>query len=233
MFKVTRLGPSDLELVLKLQAQIPEALLSTGIFQVSTPDFISYCLRDGGRCYAVHHNYTAVAYRIVYFPRDREFNLAQDSPLPPAEHSLAAHWDTVAVLPRWRGHRLAALMNAQALADMANTQYRHLFATSSPANPHGVRTLIQAGFRPIRLVRKFGGKSRFLCYRPNPDGWLPVPSSQVGRQIPLDATDTLADALDSGWVGTGITVTPPASRLLLTCQPVPITSTSRLSAHAP
>jgi hypothetical protein len=48
---------------------------------------------------------------MVCFPRDRDFNLAKDTPLPPSECARVAHWDTIAVLPEWRDHGLARLMN--------------------------------------------------------------------------------------------------------------------------
>lgn len=224
-FDVRRLGPGDLELLLGLQERIASALPDPGIFQTSTPEFIAYCLGDGGRCYGVLHHGETVAYRIVYFPRDRPFNLAKDSALPPEEHTAVGHWDTVAVLPGWRGHGLARLMNARALADVADladgadgadgvdgpdaadgsdTGIRHLFATSSPLNPHGVRTLSEAGFQPIGIVRKFGGKLRFLLYRPNPQGWPPAPAGTPERTVPFPDIGALEEAFRDGWTGAGI-----------------------------
>lgn len=230
MFEVVRLTPADTGLILELQEKVCAGLADATVFQPSSPEFISYCLAAGGRCYGVRRGGETVAYRIVYFPQDREFNLARDSALPPGEYPLVAHWDTVAVLPAWRGHRLAALMNTTALADMAVTRYRHLFATSAPANPHGVRTLIAAGFRPVKVVRKFGGRLRFLLYRPNPGGWPPAGPRQARREIPLDATDELSHAFSSGWVGTAVETAGPAGCLTLAREPVPFAVAGHLPA---
>ncbi|MEU7137682.1 GNAT family N-acetyltransferase [Streptomyces sp. NPDC046261] len=212
MFTVERLGPQALGLLLDLQERIHAALPDGSVFQRSSADFLSYCLAEGGRCYAVRHRGETVAYRVVYFPRDREFNLAKDVPLPAEEYARVAHWDTIAVLPRWRGHRLSALMNARALSDLRETGIRHLFATSSPRNPHGVRSLIAAGFRPVRLVVKFGGNQRFLFYRPFPGGWEPAGDDAPddaqdhtgGKLLPLSATGDLEAAFGSGWIGTDL-----------------------------
>ncbi|MFJ3303895.1 GNAT family N-acetyltransferase [Streptomyces sp. NPDC086549] len=201
MFDIRPLGPADLGLVLDMQERISSSLMEKDIFQTSTPEFISYCLADGGRCYGVSYGRETVAYRMVYFPRDREFNLSRDTSLPPSEYRHVGHWDTIAVLPEWRGHGLARLMNARALADLAGTDIRHLFATSSPKNPHGVRSLIEAGFRPVDLVRKFGGKLRFLFYRPSPGGWAAASGGGTEASVPLSSTDELERAFQDGWTG--------------------------------
>lgn len=225
-FDVQRLGPAHLGLLVDLQERIRAALPDPSVFQTSTPEFIAYCLADGGRCYRVVHNGESVAYRMVYFPRDRAFNLAKDTTLPPERYHEVGHWDTVAVLPALRGNGLARLMNRRALADLADTRIRHLFATSSPANPHGVRTLMEAGFQPIDLVEKFGGSLRFLLYRPYPEPW-PEPSAatprgtrpsepraveehgppEEGRSerlVPFSASADLSCAFRNGWSGSGL-----------------------------
>lgn len=221
-FRVRRLGPADLGLLLDLQDRIHAGLPDKSTFQTSTPEFVSYCLADGGRCYGVGHKKETVAYRIVYFPRDRDFNLAKDSALPTAEHDWVAHWDTIAVLPEWRGYGLARLMNSTALSELAGTPFRHLFATSSPRNPHGVRSLVDAGFRPIRLLVKFGGKLRFLCYRPTPHGWDTTPAA--ARSVPMSATGELDQAFTAGWVGAGVEFPGTGPRLRLERRPLPFPS---------
>ncbi|WP_414170002.1 GNAT family N-acetyltransferase [Streptoverticillium reticulum] len=227
-FDVRRLGPGDLGLLLGLQERIAATLPEPGIFQTSTPEFIAYCLADGGLCYGVTHHGETVAYRFVYFPHDRPFNLAKDSALPPDEHAAVGHWDTVAVLPGWRGHGLARLMNVRALADVADTGIRHLFATSSPLNPHGVRTLSEAGFQPIDLIRKFGGKLRFLLYRPSPQGWPAVPAGTPERTVPFPDTGALEGAFRDGWTGAGLVLDGPGpARLRMHRRPPPFGAAQR------
>ncbi|MEU2389512.1 GNAT family N-acetyltransferase [Streptomyces sp. NPDC007369] len=224
-FDVQRLGPADLGLILDLQDRVRAALPDPSVFQTSTPEFIAYCLADGGRCYRVVHDGEPVAYRMVYFPRDRAFNLARDTTLPAAQYDAVAHWDTVAVLPEWRGHGLARLMNVRALGDLADTGVRHVFATSSPANPHGVRTLAEAGFHPVGLVEKFGGKLRFLLYRPYPQPW-PAPTADraepAERVVAFSDTGELARAFRDGWSGAGLRFDGRAgARLRMLRRPLP------------
>jgi GNAT superfamily N-acetyltransferase len=205
MCHIRQLGIADLELILDLQSRIHAALPHESVFQLSTREFIAYCLSDGGRCYGATWRGETVAYRMVYFPRAREFNLAKDTALPPSEHGRVAHWDTIAVLPAWRGFGISRLLNARALTDLARTDIRHLFATSSPRNSHGVRTLLATGFRPIRMVEKFGGKLRFLLYRPYPAEWGP-PEDDGLLMLDLRATKELAAAFEAGWAGSAITI---------------------------
>ncbi|MCX4539396.1 GNAT family N-acetyltransferase [Streptomyces sp. NBC_01565] len=224
-FDVQRLGPADLGLLLELQDRIRSTLPDPSVFQTSTPEFIAYCLADGGRCYRVVHEGESVAYRMVYFPRDRDFNLAKDTTLPPERYDAVGHWDTVAVLPGLRGHGLARLMNVRALADLADTGIRHLFSTSSPANPHGVRTLMEAGFRPVGLVEKFGGRLRFLLYRPYPQthpAEPDAPAPPAERVVAFSATDELARAFRDGWCGVGLRFDRPGgARLRMLRLPLP------------
>ncbi|MFD4864491.1 GNAT family N-acetyltransferase [Streptomyces sp. NPDC058412] len=236
-FDVQRLGPADLDLLLCLQERIRSTLPDPSVFQTSTPEFIAYCLADGGRCYRVVHDGEPVAYRMVYFPRDRPFNLAKDTTLPAAQYDTVAHWDTVAVMPAWRGHGLARLMNLRALGDLADSGVRHVFATSSPANPHGVRTLMEAGFQPVALVEKFGGRLRFLLYRPYPEPWAAPPARRLGPTrsaesaesaeliVPFSATDELARAFRDGWSGAGLRFDgpdgPDGARLRMLRRPLP------------
>ncbi|MEV4503372.1 GNAT family N-acetyltransferase [Streptomyces klenkii] len=224
-FDVRRLGPGDLGLLLGLQERVHSALADPSVFQTSTPEFIAYCLADGGRCYAVAHDGETVAYRMVYFPRDRAFNLAKDTALPPSEYHRVGHWDTVAVLPRWRGHGLARLMNTRALADLAGTDIRHLFATSAPSNPYAVRTLLEAGFQPIGLVRKFGGRLRFLLYRPGPAGPPATAGEPPELTVACSATDALERAFRDGWTGTGIDIDGAGrARLRMRRRPLPFST---------
>lgn len=231
-FEIQRLGPTDLGLLLDLQDQVHAAQPDPSTFQLSTPEFLEYCLAAGGRCYRAVHRGESVGYRIVYFPRDRPFNLAKDTTLPAAEYPTVAHCDTIGVLPAWRGHGLARRMNARALADLADTGTRHLFATSAPSNPHGVRALVEAGFRTIGLVEKFGGKLRFLLYRPYPSPWPPPtgpgPNESAERVVPLADTEALTYAHAAGWVGSDVRLDAPGGPALrmLRC-PLPVVPRAR------
>jgi len=220
MFEIRRLGPEDLGLILEMQQRIYSSLQDKSVFQRSTSEFITYCLGEGGRCYSVQHRGDTIVYRIVYFPRDRAFNLAKDIPLPPDEQARVAHWDTIAVLPKWRGFGLSRLMNTHALSDLANTEIRHLFATSSPQNPYGIRSLIETGFRPIRLILKFGGKLRLLFYRPYPADWCLANAHMTEKEVPLSATADLEAAFQNGWIGTGIKIDKAAPRLRMQHHPI-------------
>lgn len=214
MFEIRRLGAENVGLILEMQERIYSELPDKSVFQRSTVEFISYCLGHGGRCYGVQHHGETIAYRMVYFPRNRAFNLAKDVRIPLEEYHRVAQWDTIAVLPEWRGNGLSGLMNTRALADLADTGMRHLLATSSPRNPHGIRSLIKAGFRPIQIKLKFGGKLRLLFYRPFPDGWPDVDPTVI-EEVSLSATSELRTAFRGGWVGKDVRIEGSTSKLLI------------------
>ena len=219
-FTLRYLEPVDLELILEMQQQISEDLLDPSVFQTSTSEFIAYCLDGGGRVYGVSHGERTVAYRIVYYPRDRNFNLARYSSLPAEQHGCVAQWDTIGVLPEWRGNGLVRLLNTQALADVARSEFRHLFATTSPANPSGIRAMFSAGFRAMRLFERFEGRLRFLGYRRAQSPWPAPDTDSAHRSIPLGATDELRDALAQGWVGHTLLDEQDELRLGMSYEPV-------------
>lgn len=226
---IQRLGPADLGLLLDLQEKIHAAQPDPDTFQRSTPEFLAYCLADGGRCYRAVHGDETVAYRIVYFPRERPFNLAIDTTVPAAEYGTVAHFDTIGVLPDWRGHGLARRLNSRALTDLADTGTRHILATSAPTNPYGVRALTEAGARAIGVVEKFGGKLRLLFYRPYPQAWPAAPATgaqpvaAARRHVALVDTAALVDAFRQGWVGDGVRFAASGAadlRMVRSCLPV-------------
>ncbi|MEU4175155.1 GNAT family N-acetyltransferase [Streptomyces sp. NPDC026589] len=221
MFDIVRLGPGDRGLILTMQERIYAALPEKTVFERSSGEFIEYCLDGGGLCYASLRHGVPVGYRMVYFPRGREFNLAKEVPLPSHEWDRVAHWDTTAVQPEWRGHGLGGLMNARALADLAGTGTRHVFATSSPCNPYGVKPLVTAGLRPVRLVRKFGGHLRFLLYRPFPAGWGADSPRGEEKAVALSAITELEAAFRDGWVGAEVVIDEAGARLRMRRAPLP------------
>ena len=127
----------------------------------------------------------------------------------------------MAVLPRWRGFSLSRALNQQALSALRETDIRHLFATSSPRNPYGLRQLMAVGFRSVRLGVKFGGKMRVLSYRPFPEDMAPAAADLGERSIPLTATTNLDVAFRTGWVGVGVETSGTDSLMRLRYQPAP------------
>jgi hypothetical protein len=112
--------------------------------------------------------------------------------------------------------------------DGLRTEVRHLFATSSPVNPHGVRTLLETGFQPVALLRKFGTRLRFLLYRPSPDSRPAPPAGQPERTVACSATKELEDAFRDDWTGTGIILDDPAQpRLQMQRLPFPFGAVRR------
>ena len=221
MFTFRRLRTGDFHLIIDMQQQIYESLHDKDTFQLSTAEFISYCLDGGGFIYSAHHADSIVGYRIIYLPRERDFNLSRDIPLPRPEQLKVAHFDTVAVLPQWRGFGLSRSLSDLALSGLASTDVRHLFATTSPRNPYSLIQLIAAGFRPVRLGVKFGGKTRILCYRPYPEMWLAADSDLDARLVPLTATEDLVAAFRAGWVGFGVMTGNTGYQLEMRYQPAP------------
>lgn len=211
----------DIEHVLDVQDRIRSALDDEDLFPPSTRRFVAHCLAGGGFLYGGFHDGELVGYRIVHLPREHEFTLARHIPLPAGEWPRVAHFDTVAVLPEWRGHGISGVLNRRALADLRDREFRHVLATSSPRNPHGIRQLMAAGFRPVRFVERVGGTIRLLSYRPLPHGWPDVDGDSPERVVPLSDLLSLAAVLRSGWVGHEVIPDTDGFRLRVRRHPAP------------
>ncbi|MFK3672302.1 GNAT family N-acetyltransferase [Leifsonia aquatica] len=184
-----------------MQEVIYDGLSDKSTFQRSTSEFVAYCLTDGGACFGVFApDGSLVAYRLSYFPRDREFNLGAGR-VPPSEYAYVAHMDTTAVLPSWRRHGLANQLNAKVLKALRGTEVRHLFATASPFNPNSVRALLNTGLRTIDMIEKFGGKLRLLFYRPFPDEWEDLAEGGPEWHVPLSDVSALKKLMSVGAIG--------------------------------
>jgi len=200
MVEIRSLDLSHLEDILEIQDKVIEALPKKEVLQPSTREFEIYCLTGGGICLGAFCEETGklIAYRIAYFPMDREFNLARGY-VPDTEVEKVAHLDTTAVLPEWRRRGLADQLNFEMMECLKVSGMKHLFCTVSPYNPGSMFAIIKTGSRPIKLINIFGGKLRFLCYRPLPNEW-PVADAEEKRVF-WDDLDSLKSYLSKGFIG--------------------------------
>jgi ribosomal protein S18 acetylase RimI-like enzyme len=193
------LDESYLSSIMTLQEIIVQDLKGTDIFQHDSEEFLQGCLKTHGRIIGIIVKDKLIAYRVIYFPGQREDNLGIDLFFPEKLLNKVAHLEMVVVHPDYRGNSLALKMNNQALKIMKTLQFNQVCVTVSPKNFYNLNVVFQLGFIIKKLTRKYGGKLRYILYKNleqefsfNPKDSVIIPSTHLEAQ---------QNALQQGLVG--------------------------------
>ncbi len=106
----------------------------------------------------------------TYYPGEEKENMGRDIHLTPEQCALAAHMDTMAVLPASRGHHLQYRMLMAAEEEVYRLGYRYLLATVHPDNHASKDTMLHAGYHEMATKEKYGGYLRNIMLKILPDG---------------------------------------------------------------
>lgn len=101
------------------------------------------------------------------FPGPEEEHLGRDAGLSEHELPKAAHMDSVAVCPAYRGHKLQKKLLIEGEKEMAALGYRHLLCTTHPDNRYSLSNLLDFGYTPVATIEKYGGLPRHVLYKSN------------------------------------------------------------------
>lgn len=123
--------------------------------------------KDGFILLAEAPDKAAAGFFMAHFPGLSEKNLGRDAGLCEAELAKAAHMDSAAVLPAYRGHKLQARLVAAGERELAALGYRHLLCTVHPDNAYSLNNLTGLGYAVARTQEKYGGLPRHILYKSN------------------------------------------------------------------
>ncbi len=105
----------------------------------------------------------------TYYPGEEKENMGRDVGLSEAQCALAAHMDTMAVLPAYRGHHLQYQLMMAAEQELYRKGYRYLLASVHPDNHASKNTMLHAGYRIMATKEKYGGYLRHIMLKTLPD----------------------------------------------------------------
>lgn len=113
-----------------------------------------------------------LAFRTLYFPRERDDNLGRELGLTAAEQLKVAHLEASVVHPAARGNGLQLRLTQLALAGLGRLPelqgaraIRYLCATVALGNVPSLKEKFAAGLHIAALKRKYGGSWRYLFFR--------------------------------------------------------------------
>ncbi len=89
-----------------------------------------------------------------------ESNLGWDIGLSEKELPLAAHMDSAAILPRYRGYGLQRLLMQEAEKDLRSLGFRYLLCTVHPDNRYSLDNVLKQGYQIMTVKEKYGGNIR-------------------------------------------------------------------------
>lgn len=102
---------------------------------------------------------------IVALPGRREENLGRDIGLSEEELGKAAHMESAAILPEYRGNGLQYSMMQAAEEELRKMGYRYLMCTVHPENVYSKNNVIRQGYEVVLTKEKYGGYLRDILLK--------------------------------------------------------------------
>lgn len=102
---------------------------------------------------------------LAAFPGTDPKNLGYDLGFSKEKLSLAAHMDSAAVLPQYRGHHLQYRLMQEAEKELRKMGYRYLLCTVHPDNHFSKNTILRQGYQVIATKEKYGGHLRDILLK--------------------------------------------------------------------
>lgn len=158
-----RLAAADVPSVWALHRIAVAAAPAPGLVKPESAGFFERMAGEDGETLGVHAGDRLVAYAVLQWrlaPADdprTAFGLAAETPVA----KLAG----TSVHPDWRGRGLHEGLILRRRDRAHSLGFRHLYATTAPANWRSWTNLLDAGFAVRALVRKYGSLWRFLLHR--------------------------------------------------------------------
>ena len=155
--------------ILELKAVMEEAvqaLPQKDWYVADDIDFLKRHIKEDGYILKCVIEGKIVAFLIVRYPMFSEDNLGQYLPQVTKEMlQKVAHIESVAVLPKFRGHQLQKrlLEMAEMIEKEKNTIY--FMATVHPDNIYSSRNFKEQGYRCLLETRKYGGLKRVILLK--------------------------------------------------------------------
>lgn len=167
-FELITASADDSQLFADIIQAVWEELENKEWFMADNADYTHKMLSGGmGRGYMAidaESGQTAGVF-MATVPGMSEENLGRDAGLPEEDLLLAAHMDSIAVLPRFRGHGLQYRLMQKAEADLRTEGFRYLLCTVHPDNHHSLDNVLRQGYQIMTVKEKYGGRIRAVLMK--------------------------------------------------------------------
>lgn len=167
-FMIRKAVMEDLPGLVRIMEEATRSIEEPSWFVSYNEAFMASHLQGGGFALAAQAaDGTLAGLFLVDIPGLSPDNLGRDAGLSEGELLKAAHMDSAAVLPAYRGHKLQARLMAAAETDLAARGYRHLLCTIHPDNRYSLSNALERGYAIAATLKKYGGLDRHVLYKSN------------------------------------------------------------------
>ena len=167
-FQIKLASAQDFDAVLGLIQTVREQLPQQEWFAADPPDQSRRLLAQGKMtAYQAVETETGklAGVFLTAYPGKSKENLGRDIGLPVTALERAAHMDTVAILPEYRGNRLQRRLMCRAEEDLRQKGFRYLLCTVHPENRFSKDNLLRQGYRAAKTTEKYGGLLRDILWK--------------------------------------------------------------------
>ena len=136
-----------------------------GWFVADEADFIKSHIKEAGFIMVaepIGSRKQIAAFFAVHIPGAGKENLGRDAGFTGPQLFGAAHMESAAVLPEYRGHGLQGRLLEEAEARLQGMGFRYLFATVHPDNGASLHTMKKHGYKILVTKEKYGGLLRHV-----------------------------------------------------------------------
>lgn len=167
-FKIYQTGPEEAADIAAVIQAVWDQMERQEWFVADDAEYISKLLQHGnGMAWnAVEESSGCLAGILsIATPGDVKENLGRDAGLSGESLKLAAHLDSVAILPDYRGHGLQYRLMREAEAELKRQGFRYLLCTVHPENRFSRDNMVRHGFCSVKIAEKYGGLLREIMMK--------------------------------------------------------------------
>lgn len=170
-FKIAQAGPEAAAGIAAIIQIVWEQMEHQEWFVADDAEYISRLLQPGNGMVwtaAEESNGCLAGILSIATPGAVGENLGWDAGLSEEQLPLAAHLDSVAILPEFRGYGLQQRMMQMAEAELRERGYHYLLCTVHPQNRFSRGNMVRNGFSSVKIAEKYGGLLREIMMKELP-----------------------------------------------------------------
>ncbi|MCI7813584.1 MAG: GNAT family N-acetyltransferase [Lachnospiraceae bacterium] len=164
-FLIRRAKESDVEGIMTVM-DTAKALAPEGWFISDDRGYVEAHVQQSGFIIVAEENGTIAGFFMIDFAGETERNMGQYLGLNQEEQKQVVYMDSAAVLPKYRGNHLQAIL-LQAAEEVLDEmpQYRYRMATVCPDNCYSLQNMQRGGYTILTTVKKYGNFLRHIMYK--------------------------------------------------------------------
>ena len=160
---IKRAEQSDVDAIMELMQEAVDTVKVSDWFLPDDRQYVSEHIIDRGfTLKAVNSSNEILGFFIVDFPERSKHNLGYDLNYDDHKIHKVAHMDYAVVTSKARGLGLQRRFFKEAEKQLEDTIYEYFLGTVHPDNIYSRRNFIEAGYREVRQMSKYGGMQRII-----------------------------------------------------------------------